>query len=109
MTIVERFSKNLDNIKYPPKKTSWNISGTLKKRNGFHKFDVRDMHRNTDGLLTKKGNTKTEADKIVFESNKDWVIFDIEEIHNYIKVKNIKTLFLDDLISDLEWTIFLKK
>lgn len=109
MSIVERFSKNLYNIKYPSKKTSWNISGTLKKRNGFHKFDVRDMYRNTDGLLTKKGSSKTEADKIVFETNKDWIIFDIEEIHKYIKVKNIKTLFLNDLISDLEWTIFLKK
>jgi hypothetical protein len=109
VSIVERFSKNLDNIEYPSKKTSWNISGILKKRNSFHKFDVRDMHQNTDGLLTKKGSFKTEADKIVFETNKDWIIFDIEEIHKYIKVKNTKTLLLNDLISELEWTIFLAK
>ena len=67
------------------------------------------MHQNTDGLLTKKGSFKTEADKIVFETNKDWIIFDIEEIHKYIKVKNTKTLLLNDLISELEWTIFLAK
>lgn len=109
MSIVKKFSKNLDNIKYPSKKTSWDISGTLKKRNGFHKFDVRDMHRTHKGLLTKTGSSTTKADKIVFESDTNWIIFDIEEIHKYIKAKNTTTLLLNNLISDLEWTIFLKK
>tara|TARA_B100001996_G_C18308404_1_gene457551 strand:+ start:42 stop:377 length:336 start_codon:yes stop_codon:yes gene_type:complete len=107
--IIERFSKHLTSVEYPDKNASWHIAGILENKNAFHRFDVRDMHKMPDGNLGKKGNTKTKADKIVFETPKQWFIVDVEELHKYIKTKSLKIIQVERLLSDLEWNIIIAK
>ena len=107
--ITKKFSKYLTSIKYPEKNCSWNIAGVLRKSNRYYKFDVRNMRKLPNGQIGKEGSLKTKADKMVFETDKYWVVFDIEELHKYLKVKKLKTLYFDDLMDDLDWIIIIPK
>jgi len=109
MNIVERFSKHITSIEYPKEKSSWNIAGVIKGQNGFYRFDVRGMKKESKNRAYKTGNLNTKADKMVFEFKDKWVILDIEEINKYIKNNKIKDLELSDLLSKLEWTIYIYK
>jgi hypothetical protein len=109
MSIIDRFSKHLTAIEYPKEKTSWNIAGILKDRNAYYKYDVRDMFILPDGKPAQKGSINTKADKMVLEMKRNWVILDLEELHQYIKKNKLKKVYVNDLISKLEWTIFLAK
>ena len=109
MPILDRFSKYLTAIEYPKEKTSWNIAGILKDRNAYYKYDVRDMFILPDGTPAQKGSINTKADKMVLEMEDKWVILDLEELHQYIKKNKLKKVYVNDLISKLEWTIFLAK
>ena len=107
--IINRFSKYLTAIEYPKEKTSWNIAGIIKDKNAFYKFDVRDMFKLPDGTAAQKGRTDSKADKMVLEMKDKWVIIDLEELHQYITKNKLKKVYVNDLISKLEWTIFLAK
>ena len=109
MNIVKKFSKYLDSIEYPKEKTSWNIAGIIKGKNAFYKFDVRDMFKLPNGKLAQKGNIATKADKMVLEIDGKWIILDIEELHKYLKQNKIKKVYLQDLLSRLDWNIILPK
>ena len=108
------FALYLTDIKYPTKtqkkKELWNISGILKKNSNQHlKFDVRPGFQMSDGKIGKELMTLSKADKIVFETDKDWVIVDFLELNTYIKKHKLKIVQLEDLISKLEWNIILPK
>ena len=107
--ILDRFSKHLESIEYPESKSSWNIAGIIKGQNAFYKFDVRDMFALPDGAPAQKGRLDSKADKMVLEMNDKWVILDLEELHQYIKKNKVTKVYVNDLISKLEWTIFLAK
>tara|TARA_B100000085_G_scaffold74839_1_gene67214 strand:- start:259 stop:588 length:330 start_codon:yes stop_codon:yes gene_type:complete len=107
--IVDRFSKYLTGIEYPKEKTSWNIAGMIKGSNAFYRFDVREMFEMPDGTPAQSGRTDTKAQKMVLEGEKEWLILDLEELHEYIRREKKRELYINDLISDLEWTIFLAK
>ena len=109
MLILDKFSKNLTSIEYPKEKTSWNIAGIIKGQNAFYKFDVRDMFALPDGTPAQKGRIDSKADKMVLEFEDKWVILDLEELHQYIKKNKLKKVYVNDLISKLEWNIFLNK
>jgi hypothetical protein len=109
MNIVQKFVKYLMVLEYPKQKFSWNIAGILKGQNAFYKFDVRDMFALPDGTTAQKGRTDSKADKMVLEMEDKWVILDLEELHQYIKKNKLSKVYLNDLISKLEWTIFLNK
>ena len=106
--LLERFSLNLTAIEYPKKPTSWNIAGILKGQNAFYKFDVRDMFE-LEGELAQSGRLDSRANKMVLEATDRWLILDLEELHEYIRRENKTKVYINDLISDLEWTIFLQK
>jgi hypothetical protein len=113
-TIEERFSKYLKDIIWPTQnqkeKEFWNVSGILKEKSNQHlKFDVRPMFNMLNGQLGKKGTTLSKTDKIVFETNKDWIIIDIVELHEYIKKKSSKIIQFEDLLKKLEWNIYISK
>jgi hypothetical protein len=108
-SLIKKFSEHLTAIEYPKEKTSWNIAGILKDRNAFYKFDVRDMFKLPDGTPAQKGRTDSKADKMVLEMEDKWVILDLEELHQYIKKNKLTKVYVNDLISKLEWTIFLAK
>ena len=109
MNILERFSNYLTTIEYPKEKTSWNIAGIIKGQNAFYKFDVRDMFALPNGTPAQKGRLDSKADKMVLEIKNKWVILDLEELHQYIKKNKLKKVYVNDLISKLQWTINLKK
>ena len=109
MLIVDRFSKYLTAIEYPKEKTSWNIAGMIKGSNAFYRFDVREMFEMSDGTLAQDGRHNTKAQKMVLEDEKQWLILDLEELHEYIRREKKTKVYINDLIDDLEWTIFLPK
>jgi len=109
MLIVDRFSKYLTAIEYPKEKSSWNIAGIIKGSNAFYKFDVREMFEMPDGTPAQSGRLDTKAQKMVLEDEKQWLILDLEELHEYIRREKKTKVYINDLIDDLEWTIFLAK
>ena len=108
--ILQKFSKLLTNLEYPKEKCSWHISGILTKySNQILKFDVRGMKKESADLLSKPGSTNSKADKIVFETDKDWVIIDVPELHDYLRKQSVKIVQFEDLLVKLEWNIVLPK
>ena len=107
--IVKKFAKYLTGIEYPKEKTSWNIAGMIKGKNAYYRFDVREMFEMPDGTLAQKGRLDTKAQKMVIEGEKNWMIIDLDELHEYIRREKKRKVYVNDLISDLEWTIFLAK
>ncbi len=101
---MKEFKDFLINIEYPKSKSSWDIAGVIKGKNGFYKFDTKPLKNNT-----KAGSFKTKADKIVFEYKNECVVLDVEELHQYLKENNIKIVKLEELIFKLEWNIILPK
>jgi hypothetical protein len=104
-----RFIDKLTDIQYATQiqrqKELWDVEGILKNRlNQKFKFDLRPIKNNI-----KIGSFKTKADKMVFNMKDKWIIVDIEELHSYVKNKNLKNIQLEDLISNLEWNIILSK
>ena len=107
--ILDRFSKYLTAIEYPKQKTSWNIAGILKDKNAFYKFDVRDMFELSDGTPAQKGRLDSKADKMTLEMKDKWIILDLEELHQYIKKNKLTKVYVNDLMSKLDWTMYLNK
>ena len=83
--IVKKFAKYLTGIEYPKEKTSWNIAGMIKGKNAYYRFDVREMFEMPDGTLAQKGRLDTKAQKMVKEGEKNWMIIDLDELHEYIR------------------------
>lgn len=104
--ILEKFKKHLTDIIYPDEPKSWNISGILTKKSNEHlKYDVRDMSI-IDNSIAKKISTATQADKIVFETKNYWLIFDNEELKNYVINNKLNLVYLNDIIKKLNtWKI----
>jgi len=109
MKIVKKFSKYLSAIEYPKQEASWNIAGILKGKNAFYRFDVRDMFKMSDGTPAKEGRHDTQAEKMVFEYEKEWLIVDIEELHLHLKKNKLNKVYINDLLKKLEWNIIIKK
>lgn len=110
---MDSFLKHLKNIKYPIKKQKqkelWDIEGIIKnKSNQSFKFDLRPISKHGNEL-GKKGSIETKANKMVFEAKEQWIIVDIEELHTYLKENKLKKVYLQDLLSNLEWNIVLPK
>jgi hypothetical protein len=112
--IEQRFSNNLKNVIWPTEeqkeKEHWNVAGILKTNsNQEFKFDVRSMFAMPNNQLGKKATTASKANKIVFETEVDWVVIDTEELHTYIRTNKLNTVQFEDLLNKLEWTIVLPK
>ena len=87
----------------------WEIEGIIKnKSNQSFKFDLRPISKHGNEL-GKKGSTETKANKMVFEFKQQWIIVDIEELHTYLKENKLQKVYLQDLLSKLEWNIILPK
>jgi hypothetical protein len=114
-SIFKKFAEtNLFNIKFATEKEKteehWNVSGILKKNsNQEFKFDVRPMFNMPNNQLGKKGTTASKADKIVFETDKEWVIIDVLEFHEYVKKQVSNIIQFEDLLNKLEWNIYISK
>ena len=83
-------------------KELWDVEGIL--HNQSFKFDLRPLKNNA-----KAGTFKTKADKIVYDMKDQYIIVDVEELHNYLKNDNKKVVQLEELLMNLEWNIILQK
>lgn len=110
--MLKKFLKNLTNIKYPTneqvKKEKWDVEGRLPGSNQIFKFDVRPVNV-INNKLEKTGYLETKADKIVFETERQWIIFDAKEINEYIKKNKLKDILLETLLKNTDWNIVLNK
>ena len=101
-----QFLKLLKDISKPTSKQKreelWDIEGIL--HNQKFKFDLRPLKNNI-----KKGFFKTKADKMVFDIKDRYIVVDVEELHEYLKDKELKMVYLEELISKLDWNIILLK
>jgi len=111
MSVLVRFVNDcLKEKKYPDKYESWHVEGMLKnKSNQIFKFDVSGMQRVETNKYEKKGYLKTKAEKMVFETEKKWVIFDYAELNSYMKKNKLTDVLFDDLLNKLEWTTIINK
>jgi hypothetical protein len=108
------FLKHLTDIVLATKeekiKEHWNVSGILNKYSNQHlKFDIRPMFKMENNQLGKKATTASKADKIVFETDRDWVIIDVLELNDYVKKQCLKEVPFEDLLNKLEWNIYIPK
>jgi len=88
----------------------WDVKGILKKySNREFKFDLRPISKVKDDQLGKQGFLKTKAEKMVFETKDQWVIIDIEELHQRLENKKEKIIYLDEILNNFEWNILINK
>jgi hypothetical protein len=90
-------------------KEDWQVEGIIEKlSNQYLKFDIRFLKDFSD----KKGkliNSKSKADKILFEDNKNWILVDTQELIKYMKDHGLKEVKLEELIKNIDWNIILPK
>ena len=110
---MKNFISNLTDISYPTKKQKeeeiWDVEGRLKNANQILKFDIRPNQTVSKNKLEKTGNFDTKADKMVFETIDHWVIFDIEELNEYVKSKDKRDFNVNELLNNLSWNLILDK
>jgi hypothetical protein len=103
---MNTFERKLKEVNFPSKqqklKELWDVEGIL--HNQPFKFDLRPIKNNG-----KVGSFKTKADKMVFDIKDQWVIVDVEELHQYLRENKLKEVDLQSLISKLDWNIILPK
>ena len=104
------FIHKLESVTYATpaqkKKEWWDVQGIIKnKSNQMSKFDTRPLNKEN----AKGGSFKTKADKMVFDIKDQYIIVDIEELHQYLKDNKMKKVVLEDLIFKLDWNIILVK
>ncbi len=98
----------LTNIKWH-ENNSYQIEGLLKQSNQYYKFDIRylsDFPENKKGKLI---NSESNADKVLFEDDKNWILVDTQELIKYMKAYGLKEIKLEELIKNIDWNIILPK
>jgi hypothetical protein len=86
----------------------WQVEGLLKQSNQYLKFDIRFLNDFDD----KKGkliNSKSQADKVLFEDDRNWILVDTQELVKYMKEHDLKEVKLEELIKIIDWNIILPK
>lgn len=110
MLMKKKFKKYLKKASYPQKFEGWHIKGMLKSNsNNVFKFDLSNIIKKEDDHYERNGSFKSKADKMVFESKDEWIILDVRELNNYIKINKLKDVNFNKLLEDLEWTSYVKK
>ena len=103
---VEEYLKN---IEWNIENDQWQVSGILNRLSNEHlKFDIRFLKDFND----KKGkliNSKSNADKVLFEDDENWILVDTQELIKHMKEHSLKEIKLEELIKSIEWNIILPK
>ena len=86
----------------------WDVEGRLKNGNQPFKFDIRPL-KDVGNRAEKTGYFKSKSDKMVFETISQWIIFDTEELHDYVKFKGKTDFNIDELLDNLSWNLIIDK
>lgn len=106
---IEFVNKCLINVKWN-KDNNEIVEGIIKKlSNEYLKFDIRYLSNFSEERKGKLIDSKSDADKILFENDKEWILIDTKEFIKYMEINNLKEIRLDDLISKIDWSIIIKK
>jgi len=98
----------LTNIKWKNDK-DWQVEGNIKKlSNQYYKFDIRFL-KDFDDKKGKLINSKSQADKVLFEDDKNWILVDTQELIKHMKDHSLKEIKLEELIKNIDWNIILPK
>ena len=105
---IEFVKQYLSNTKWNEGK-DWQVEGNIKRlSNQYLKFDIRFLKDFND----KKGkliNSKSQADKVLFEDDKNWILVDTQELIKYMRISDLKQINLEQLLSNIDWNILLPK
>jgi len=88
---------------------NYQVKGLLKESNQYYKFDIRYL---SDFPQDKKGkliNSKSNADKVLFEDDKNWILIDTQELIKYMKEHSLNEIKLEELVKNIDWNIILPK
>ena len=98
----------LSNVKWNDN-DQWQVEGNIERlSNQYLKFDIRFLKDFND----KKGkliNSKSKADKVLFEDDKNWILVDTQELIKHMKEHSLKEVKLEELIKTIDWNIILPK
>lgn len=98
----------LTNIKWQDNE-DWQVEGNIKRlSNQYLKFNISFLKNFND----KKGkliDSKSEADKVLFEDDQNWILVDTKELIKYMKDHSLKEVKLEELIKNIDWNIILPK
>jgi hypothetical protein len=105
---VEFVKQYLSDVKWNNTK-DWQVEGNIKKlSNQYYKFNISFLKDFND----KKGkliNSESEADKVLFEDDQNWILVDTQELIKYMKEHSLKEVKLEELIKNIDWNIILPK
>jgi len=88
---------------------NWQVEGNIKKlSNQYYKFDIRFL-KDFDDKKGKLISSKSQADKVLFEDDQNWILVDTQELIKYMKDHSLKEVKLEELIKNIEWNIILPK
>jgi|TARA_R110002124_G_scaffold222274_1_gene387666 hypothetical protein len=87
----------------------WDVEGRIRSKNQSFKFDIRPLKIVDKDRSEKIGYFKSKSDKMVFENINQWIIFDTEELNEYVKSSNKKDFNIDELIDNLSWNLIIDK
>jgi hypothetical protein len=98
----------LTNVKWNNNKT-WQVEGNIEKlSNQYYKFDIQFL-KDFKNKKCKLINSKSKADKVLFEDDKNWILIDTQELVKYMKEHSLKEVKLEELIKNIDWNIILPK
>jgi hypothetical protein len=87
----------------------WQVEGLLKQSNQYYKFDIRFLNDFSEDKKGKLINSKSQADKVLFEDDKNWILVDTQELIKHMKEHSLKEVKLEELIKNIDWNIILPK
>lgn len=98
----------LTNVKWEDSK-DWQVEGNIKRlSNQYLKFDIRFL-KNFDNKEGKLISSNSQADKVLFEDDQNWILVDTKELIKYMKDHSLKEVKLEELIKNIDWNIILPK
>lgn len=97
----------LTNVKWSDN-NQWQVEGLLEQSNQYYKFDISFL-KDFTGKKGKLINSKSEADKVLFENDQNWILIDTQELIKYMKDYSLKEVKLEELIKNIDWNIILPK
>ena len=98
----------LTNVKWCENNT-YKVEGLLKQSNQYYKFDIRYLSDFTEDKKCKLINSKSQADKVLFEDDINWILVDTQELIKHMKAYSLKEVKLEELIKNIDWNIILPK
>lgn len=97
----------LTNVKWSDN-NQWQVEGLLQQSNQYYKFDISFL-KDFTGKKGKLINSKSQADKVLFEDDQNWILVDTQELIKYMKGHSLKEVKLEELIKNIDWNIILPK